>query len=51
MEKNTSSYIKKENKNVDSYFGDAEKCFMGKGGGGGVGGVKIWWREGQGEYK
>ena len=39
MEKNTSSYIRKENKNVNSHFGDAEKFFMENGG---RGGIKIW---------
>ena len=43
MEKNTRSYIRKENKNVNSYFGDAEKCFIEKSGGAGEGeGVELW---------
>ena len=41
MEKNTSSYIRKENKNFDSYFGDAEKCFKENVGEGAWAGVKI----------
>ena len=52
MEKNTSSYIRKENKNVNIYFWRCWETFHGKWkGGGGGGGGGLGSRFGSGKVK